>query len=206
MNIKTYRLVITFINAVTIHPKAFWASESNNITKHAHLTYLILNNNNFKYITSGTFDPLINLVLLRLDCNKLTKIDSQLFVNINSLSILFISHNQLTQLPYNWLPHDHIHALYIFGNAIEYLSNKTFEGITYLYKIKLSLNNITIEYNTFKGLGLKIIKISDYKPCTCRYVLYLNTISNNEVCDNSYTKYESIREYLKEECLPQIQG
>ena len=89
---------------VTLHPKAFWISESNNKTTHTELKRLALDNNNINYIKSGTFDPLINLEKLYLFNNKLSNIDNTFIVNLNKLVIFSINNNKLTQLPTKWLP------------------------------------------------------------------------------------------------------
>ena len=87
------------------------------------------------------------------------------------------------------------------------MSSNTFEGAYNVIAIGVSLNNITIEYNTFNELTkLTYIDVYPRKFCTCKYIWYLNTKSNSEVCDNSNNKYASMREYLKEECKEYIAG
>ena len=204
MNITTIELDLSWNQIVTIHPKAFWTSESNNTTTQTALKRLHLDNNNIKYIKSGTFDPLINLEYLYLYSNTLGNIDNTFIINLNKLKRFSISHNQLTQLPTKWLPNT-LQRLYIESNEIKYVSSKTFEGALNLTFIELSLNNITIEYNTFSmPSNLTIIVVDQYnlEICTCKYIWYLNTKSNSNVCDNSNNKYASIKEYLKEECKP----
>ena len=144
---------------------------------------------------------MINLENLYLYNNKLSNIDNTFIVNLNKLIHFDIGNNELTQLPTKWLPNS-LQNLDIYGNTIEYMSIDTFEGAFNLNNIWLSPNNITIEYNTFINLT-KITSIVVYPSdleCTCKYIWYLNTKSNNKVCDNSNNKYASIREYLKEEC------
>ena len=202
LNIKTEYLGLSDNKIVTIHPKAFWTSESNNKTAHTTLKHLNLNDNNIKYIKSGTFDPLINLEELYLYRNQLSNIDSTFIVNVNKLTHFDIESNELTQLPTKWLPNS-LQYLGIAINAIEYMSIDTFEGAFNLNTIWLSPHNITIEYNTFSNLTkLTTIELytSDLEICTCKYIWYLNTKSNSKVCENSNNKYASIREYLKEEC------
>ena len=202
LNIKTFDLDLSINQIVTIHPKAFWTSESNNKTTHTELTSLFLYNNNIKYIKSGTFDPLVNLEKLYLNSNKLINIDNRFIVNLNKLVFFRIDFNELTQLPTKWLPNS-LQYLIINGNAIEYLSIGTFEGAFNLNMIRLSPNNVNIEYNTFSNLTkLTTIEVAtdDLEICTCKYIWYLNTKSYNKVCDNSNNNYASIREYLKEEC------
>ena len=202
LNIKTLVLFLNSNKIVTIYPKVFWTSESNNKTTHTELTSLVLYNNNIKYIKSGTFDPLINLDILYLNSNKLSNIDNRFIVNLNKLVFFRIDFNELTQLPTKWLPNS-LQYLIINGNAIEYLSIGTFEGAFNLNMIRLSPTNINIEYNTFSNLTkLTYIKVAtdDLEICTCKYIWYLNTKSYSKVCDNSNNKYASIREYLKEEC------
>ena len=208
MNIKTVRLYLINNHIVTINPKAFWTSESNNTTTHTELKVIHLYGNKIKYITSRTFDPLIHLEILNLNSNKLSNIDNTLIINLNKLKYFYIAFNELTSLPTKWLPYN-LQRLYIEGNAIEYLSIYTFEGAYHLHRIDLSLNNITIEYNTFSELTkLTYINVYPYEldTCTCKYIWYLNTKSNSTVCDNSNNKYASIREYLKEECKERIAG
>ena len=207
MNIKTDRLYIDNNYISTIHPKAFWTSESNNTTIHTELKWLYLHNNKMKYIQSGTFDPLINVLLLTMYNNKISNIDNKLIVNVNKLSEFNIANNELTQLPTKWLPYN-LQFLYIERNAIKCISINTFEGAFNLLMIALSVNSMTIEYNTFSNLT-KLSNIQLYRnldTCTCKYIWYLNTKSNNTVCDNSNNKYASIREYLKEECKERIAG
>ena len=208
MNIKIVNLYLINSLIVTINPKAFWTSESNNTTTHTILKQLQLYRNQIIYIKGGTFDPLINLELLYLYNNKLSNIDNTFIVNLNKLRNFNIAHNKLTLLPAKWIPYN-LQLLDISGNAIEYMSINTFEGAYDLYWIDLSLNNITIEYNTFSKLT-KLAYINTYiqhvYTCTCKYIWYLNTKSNNKVCDNSNNKYASIREYLKEECKEHIAG
>ena len=202
LNIKTLVLFLNSNKIVTIYPKVFWTSESNNKTTHTELTSLVLYNNNIKYIKSGTFDPLINLEKLYLNSNKLSNLDNRFIVNLNKLTHFDIGNNELTQLPTKWLPNS-LQYLIINGNAIEYLSIGTFEGAFNLNMIRLSPTNINIEYNTFSNLTkLTYIKVAtdDLEISTCKYIWYLNTKSYSKVCDNSNNKYASIREYLKEEC------
>ena len=208
LNIKTFYLVLNGNKIVTIHPKAFWTSESNNTTTHTELKSLYLSKNNIKYIKSGTFDPLINLEELYLYANKINYIDNTFIANLYKLIHFNINNNELTQLPTKWLPNS-LQYLYIRGNAIEVLSSKTFEGAPNLHRIWLSLTNLNIEYTTFRYLTkLKYINLynRDLEICTCKYIWYLNIKSNNKVCDNSNNKYASIREYLKEECKEQLIG
>ena len=202
LNIKTFDLDLSVNKIVTIHPKAFWISESNNKTTHTELTSLFLYNNKIKYIKSGTFDPLINLEKLYLNSNKLSNLDNRFIVNLNKLVFFRIDNNKLTQLPTKWLPNS-LQRLGINGNVIEYMSIDTFEGALNLNMIRLSPNNVNIEYNTFSNLTkLTTIEVAtdDLEICTCKYIWYLNTKSYNKVCDNSNNNYASIREYLKEEC------
>ena len=208
LNIKTVLLYLSYIKIVTIHPKAFWTSESNNTTTHTKLKRLYLGNNNIKYIKSGTFDPLINLKRLILNNNKINYIDNKLIVNLNKLTHFDIKDNELTQLPTKWLPNS-LRYLDIRDNAIEVLSSKTFEGAPNLNRITLSLTNLNIEYNTFRNLTKLrqlIVDYSDLEICTCKYIWYLNIKSNSRVCKYINNKYASIREYLKEECKKQLTG
>ena len=149
---------------------------------------------------------MIHLEILNLNNNKLSNIDNTFIVNLNKLKYFSIAFNELTSLPTKWLPYN-LQRLYIEGNAIEYLSIYTFEGAYHLHRIELSLNNITIEYNTFSELTkLTYINVYTLDTCTYTYIWYLNTKSNSTVCDNSNNKYASIREYLKEECKEHIAG
>ena len=206
LNIKMFNLYIVNSHIVTIHTKAFWTSESNNTTTHNELKRLNLYYNKIKYITSRTFDPLINLEILNLNSNKLSNINNTLIINLNKLKYFYIAFNELTSLPTKWLPYN-LQRLYIEGNAIEYLSIYTFEGAYHLHRIELSLNNITIEYNTFSDLTkLTDINVYTLDTRTCTYIWYLNTKSNSIVCVNINNKYAIIRKYLKEECKEHIAG
>ena len=208
LNIKTVLLDLSYNKIVTIHPKAFWTSESNNTTTHTKLKRLYLSKNNIKYIKSGTFDPLINLEELYLYANKINYIDNTFIANLYKLIHFNINNNDLTQLPTKWLPNS-LQYLYIRGNAIEVLSSKTFEGAPNLNMITLSLTNLNIEYNTFRNLTKLrqlIVDISDLEICTCKYIWYLNIKSNSRVCKYINNKYASIKEYLKEECKKQLTG
>ena len=193
MNITTVRLYLNNNKIEKIHPKAFWTSESNNITTHTKLKWLQLSNNTIKYIKSGTFDPLINLQDLLLNNNKLSNIDNKFIINLNKLTIFEISNNELTQLPTKWISSENI-ILNIFSNPIEYLSIKTFEGVNILI-LRLSLKNMTIEYNTFSKINY--IRIMIYHPP--KYIWYLNVYGIiYPKCDNSNNNYTSISKYLKE--------
>ena len=176
----------------------------NNKTTHTILKYLDVGNNNIKYIKSGTFDPLINLTDLYLSSNKLSNIDDTFIVNLNKLEYFYIAHNKLTQLPTKWLP-TNLKELNIIANPIENVSINTFEGAFHLSEIRLSLIYVNIEYDTFSNLT-KLLTIEvdrdNLEICKCKYIWYLNTNINSNVCDNSNTNYSSIREYLKEECTP----
>ena len=183
-----------------MHPKSFWASESNSTSTHTKLVYLDLSTNIIEYIKSGTFDPLINLLTLSLNNNRLSNIDNNFIVNMIKLNIFYIDNNELKKLPIKWLP-PNLHQLYISGNEITYLSLHKFKGAFNLFKISLSLNNTFIEYNTFSKLARLTIELDHaLLECTCQYVWYLFTDSNSVVCDDSNDKYASIREYLQEEC------
>ena len=208
LNIKTLELTLSDNKIVTIHPKAFWTSESNNTTPHTELKRLNLNNNNIKYIKSSTFDPLINLEHLALNNNKLRNIDNAFIVNLNKLDNFDIGNNELTHLPSKWLPTS-LQSISISGNSIEYVSINTFEGAFNLSWINISPTNINIEFNSFSNLTkLTVIRVytNDLEICTCKYIWYLNTKSKSTVCNNSNDKYASIREYLTEECKTQLSG
>ena len=171
---------------------------------------MYLHNNTIKYIKSGTFDPLINLEELYLFNNKLRHIEGAFILNLHKLTYIGIENNELTKLPTEWLPTNLKH-LDFSGNAIDYLSSNTFKGAFTLYNIWLSLNNITIEYNTF--INLTELTYIDIYPrnsdaCTCKYMWYINTkvISYDPVCDVSNTNYTSTREYLKDQCEEHITG
>ena len=208
LNIKTPDIDLSFNIIVTIHPKAFWTSESNNKSTHTELKRLYLEYNNIKYIKSGTFDPLINLEKLYLYRNQFSNIDNALILNLNKLIHFDISYNKLTKLPIKWLPNS-LQRLFIEGNAIEYMSIDTFEGAFNLIYIAFSTNNIIIEYNTFSNhTKLNDIRVHPliFEMCTCKYIWYLNTISDSAVCDNNNNKHGIIRDYLKEECKAQLTG
>ena len=143
LNIKTVLLYLSYIKIVTIHPKAFWTSESNNTTTHTEFKSLYLNDNNIKYIKSGTFDPLINLEELYLYANMINYIDNTFIVKLYKLTHFNIADNELTQLPTKWLPNS-LQQLGIRGNAIKVVSSKTFEDARNLHMIWLSLTNLTI--------------------------------------------------------------
>ena len=206
LNFKTVNLDLRYNIIKQIHPKAFWTNATNSTTSQTKLKCLYLGNNDITYVKSGTFDPLINLERLNLNYNRLSNIDNTFIVNIHKLEHFHIEHNYLTQLPTKWLP-SNIQSLSINGNTIEYLSIDTFEGAIKLYEITLSLNNTTMEYNTFSNLS-KLTNIVVYPRgiCTCKYLWYLNTKSNDTVCEINTTKHASVREYIKEECQPQAPG
>ena len=174
---------------------------------HSRLIFLDLSYNIIKHITSGTFDPLINLEQLMLFRNMISNMDNALIVNMNKRTSFNIGNNELTRLPTKWLP-TKLQQLYISGNAIKYLSVNTFEGAFDLYRIELPLNNINIGYNTFSKLTkLRYIEYPrTIHTCTCTYVWYLDTGSDSTVCHNINTNYTSIRDYLKEECKDHIPG
>ena len=140
--------------------------------------------------------------------NKLGNIDNTFIINLNKIEYFDISENELTQLPIKWLPNN-LTYLDISENAIEYISINTFEGAFNLNEIWLSLNNITIEYNTFSNLTkltyIEVFPRNSYN-CTCKYTWFINTKSNSTICDNSNHYYASTREYLKEECKEHIPG
>ena len=209
-NTKTFYINFGDNKIVTIHPKVFWSSESNNKTKHTELKKLALHKNKIKFIETGTFDPLINLEYLSLQRNNLINIDYLLIVNLNNLNKFVIYFNKLTQLPTKWLPNN-LESLDISGNAIEYLSLNTFEGALNLNTLEMTIHKKTIEYNTFSKLT-KLTTIIAFPPnsemCTCKYIWVINTIiyDTSALCNNSNTNYTSIREYLKEECKDHIPG
>ena len=210
MNTKVVYLYLSDNKIERIHPKAFWTSEYHNKTKHTELNKINLYNNKIKFIQSGTFDPLVNLEFLYINKNKLINIDTTLIVNIKKLKHFHIYKNQLTKLPTKWLP-TNLESLDVSGNTIGYISINTFEGAFNLNKIEITLNNITIEYDTFSKLT-KLTTIKAYprnkNRCTCKYIWILNTLiyDNSDLCDNSNNNYISIREYLKEECKNHIPG
>ena len=208
MNIKTVELNLCFNKIATIHPKAFWTSRSDSTTTHTKLKQLYLYNNKIQYIESGTFDPLINLENLYLYNNMLRNIDNTIIINLNKLQYLYIENNELTRLPTKWLPTS-LRYIDISGNAIAYLSSDTFDGASNLHGLKVSLNNMTIEYRTFGTLPkLTTIEVDPYDlhTCTCNYIWYLRTRSDSVVCDNSDNNHISTREYLREECREHIPG
>ena len=225
LNIETYKLQIVYNPIlVTIHPKAFWTSESNKTTTQIELIELNLIHNKITHINSGTFDPLINLENLFLFSNKLSNIDNKFIINLNKLTSFDISYNELTRLPNKWLPPS-LTYLSIRENDIQKISSNTFDGAINLEKILLSYDNIydkltkymfkcTIEYDTFSYLHyLRVVEVYVSQQinviryrCSCLFIWYLNTAIVNKVCDNSYNKYKSLREYLKEECKHYIPG
>ena len=208
LNTKTLNLDLSNNNIVTIHHKAFWTSESNNKSSHTALYYLNLEKNNIKYIASGTFDPLINLINLELATNELSYIENKLIVNLYNLKYFIISFNHLTQLPTKWLPNN-LTYLDIRDNAIEYLSSYVFDGAPGLRHVSLSIKGVTIDSNTFSKFDkLSVYVFPDTLLCTCKYRWYINTKSNISVCAYGYNflRYRSVRQYLKEGCTRQTNG
>ena len=214
LNIRTEGLDLANNRIGIIDRKAFWTSELNKTSTHSALTRLNLQSNNFYYFDGGIFDSLINLETINLCNNKLSNKHHlymvyipHIIINLHRLRYFFISNNKLSSLHNKWLPANLLY-LDISENQIVAIHNKTFAGAPKLSVIKLSLNNIMyIRYDTFSNLGsIRLVNPGELKPCTCKYVWYLNTNSNSIVCDNSYNKYPSIREYLREDCKQHIPG
>ena len=211
MNTKTYNLYLSYNKIETIHPKAFWTSESNNKTIHNELKYISLVHNKIIYVTSGTFDPLINLETILLFKNILNNINNKLIIHLNKLKTFDLYFNKLTHLPTKWLPIS-IEYIDISKNAIEYLSMDTFEGAFNLNKFEMTIQNMNIEYDTFSKLTkLKTLMVYPRNSgiCTCTYIWYINTYindNNGTLCNTNKTGYANIREYLKDKCKEHIPG
>ena len=200
VNTNMINLHIIHTRIKTIHSKAFWSSSQDNRTSHTRLEHLDLTTNKIEYIKSGTFDPLINLIGIYLNNNKLAKIEQNLFLKIPKLKLIAITNNKLTNLPIKWLPST-LTTLYIQDNNIMRLTSETFHGAINLNELWLSTYNIIKDYNTFTDVSnltsIRQNRRVGIKACNCDYIWYLNTNSKSKVCS---TENNEIRKYLEDNC------
>lgn len=117
-----------------------------------HLTKLFLRNNNIEEIPSGVFKQLINLVILDLGENKLSKIDSDVFDGI-PLTGLILDSNYLKTLSLN------VPSLKHLDVSNNRLISITVENLNKLVELSLNKNNlITVEGKLFKNTSLESLK------------------------------------------------
>ena len=82
-----------FLNSksiASIDPQTF-----NDLTR---MTYLSLWSNKLSILAAGTFDSLVNVLILLLDRNQMTQIDVQLFKNLINLTELDLHDNKLANI------------------------------------------------------------------------------------------------------------
>ena len=202
VNIRTSWINIARNSIETIHPKAFWKNETAALSTHADVKFLDLSSNNIRHIESGTFDPLVNVVYIRMSANKLTSVSNALIVNLPSLRVFNIDDNLLTELPTGWLPKSML-KLGLANVGIKSLTRGTFAGAPDLGYVTLSLRYVDVAYDTFAdSKKLVTFKVTpEVYPCTCAYVWYLVTLSSSVVCS---TSSPDIRTYLRQECPTNI--
>ena len=111
-----------------------------------HLLSLDLSRNQLTsaWINSGTFSGLIRLVLLNLSYNKISKLDPTFFLDLYTLQILNLQHNQLETIPADtFAPMNNLHTLLLSYNKISYLDAYSLNGL-YVLSL-LSVDNNLLE-------------------------------------------------------------
>lgn len=121
-----------------------------------------------EWINRDTFSGLVRLIVLNLSHNRVTKIDSLLFQDLNSLQFLSLEHNNVARIADGAfsnlknlhslsLAHNHIievdsshfsnlyvlNQLFLDGNRITKVDVRSFENITKLHDLGLSGNQLT---------------------------------------------------------------
>ncbi|XP_066559346.1 fibromodulin-like [Amia ocellicauda] len=103
---------------------------------------LRLDNNKISKIQPNSFEGMLNLSVLLLHDNAIQEVGGAL-KGLKSLSLLDISNNQLTKLPDN-LP-EHLHQLYLEFNNITTIPGDYFHRFPKLQYVRLSNNQLTDE-------------------------------------------------------------
>lgn len=98
------------------------------------------------WVNRETFSGLIRLVLLNLEKNKITKLESEIFSDLYTLQILNLRHNQLEIIAADtFSPMNNLHTLLLSHNKIKYLDAYSLNG---LYALSL----LSLDNNDLKGV------------------------------------------------------
>ena len=121
------------------------------LLRNTSITTLKLKNNKMSSIPPRGFADLKMLITLDLSNGGIFNISSSAFDGLDALTILFLNDNQLSKVPNNLPPS--LEKLYLNGNQITGLEDKTFANLSKLQLLYLGNNKIhSLEQDAFYGL------------------------------------------------------
>ncbi|XP_017782876.1 PREDICTED: leucine-rich repeats and immunoglobulin-like domains protein 1 [Nicrophorus vespilloides] len=193
-------------------PMALYLYLNNNLIKSlnadmfiniSYVQSLYLNNNCLKKITVSSLMGLKAIILelshnqledledrsipevekLFMNNNKLTSINSKMFVNISHLSILELSYNKITEITNCKINNSNLSILKLSHNKISHIVQASFEGMQMLKNLSLTNNLIT-------SMEMNSIPIVEYLDLS--YNL-LTSIEENMFSDVYYLESVDIR-------------
>ncbi|CAL4124847.1 unnamed protein product, partial [Meganyctiphanes norvegica] len=139
---------LTHLTALDMSHNHLTSAQITAVTFHRlfRLVVLNLNHNRLSHVNSDMFRDLSDLQVLDLSYNELTVVTDKAFKSLNNLHHLDISHNQLHSVGKHSLSGLHtLSALLLAHNNISSIALKAFENIT-------SLKDLHIEYNALKDI------------------------------------------------------
>lgn len=170
--------------------------------------FYILENMDIDYLPKGLQHYFPKLRIYEIVSSSLKNIRKQDFHNLNTLTALRLSHNQIEFIPEDvFATLSNLETLDLKNNKIKTLNNKTFTNLTNLEVIKLNYNKLdTISSNLFvnninlieinlSNNFLKIIGFQSFTHLQNLQELYLN---NNICIDKIYRNNMKIIEIKKE--------
>jgi Leucine-rich repeat (LRR) protein len=139
--------------------------------------------------------PILNATILKLDNNKITKIEDGAFNNLINLKELYLNNNNITKIEVGiFNEFSNLEKLDLSNNHITKIDPKSLSNLSYLEELNLSTNQITtLTKNEFYGLNSlknldlsnnKITEINSLAFHKSHKLLYLNLLNNNELKKN----------------------
>ena len=160
--------LLTYLDLTNCQLLSFLSSLPNKIR------YLQMGRNNITALTKRQLSPYIYLQILVLDNNQIQNIENGTFLHMDRLIELWLSNNQLSQIPYlpsnirifhvsnnqitkldiNAFPmQSNVEELYIQGNLIRTLDQDSFRNLLKLRKLNIGGNEIKVfQTNVFSKL------------------------------------------------------
>lgn len=163
---------------------------------HSHLTELYLQNNSISVLPPGLFNNLGQLSILDLSHNEITShwINSATFGQLKQLVNLDLSFNKLTKLDASTFSSlTQLQILMLHHNELEILGEHVFSSLVNLQQLVLSYNRLhRVETNIFVGLvSLRSLSI-DSNQLNFIHPLALRNISEVMELNCSSNKFESV--------------
>ncbi|XP_051537324.1 toll-like receptor 22 [Myxocyprinus asiaticus] len=161
----------------------------------SNLTELDLGENNIFQLSPGTFRRFMQLQILHLQINKLTKVTNS-FQMLTTLEFIDLSRNSINKLICGDFANlTQLKILYLYNNKISHISPCLFKDLMSLEVLKLGSNDLLKIGDSFKNgphslkdLQLSFNKLSKIEKGSFRNVSQLN---NLEIQDNQISEIEA---------------